>query len=135
MSQSSTTSSSCRSSKRNRRRRVASDRHSIHPSKCCVRCALASTIAPSGSADGFFPVYHRLSRQTVYNLIPDSLTEPASLLRRYNIGGSVRSWAACMSNLHVKYLLAGGGVASSSAATAIREIDPEGAVLLVGQEV
>jgi 3-phenylpropionate/trans-cinnamate dioxygenase ferredoxin reductase subunit len=40
-----------------------------------------------------------------------------------------------MSNLHVKYLLVGGGVASSSAAQAIREIDAEGAVLLVGQEV
>jgi 3-phenylpropionate/trans-cinnamate dioxygenase ferredoxin reductase subunit len=40
-----------------------------------------------------------------------------------------------MSNHHVKYLLVGGGVASSSAATAIREIDAEGAVLLVGQEV
>src|SRR5690348_1014860 len=40
-----------------------------------------------------------------------------------------------MSNLHVKYLLVGGGVASSSAAHAIRQIDPEGAVLLIGQEV
>jgi 3-phenylpropionate/trans-cinnamate dioxygenase ferredoxin reductase subunit len=40
-----------------------------------------------------------------------------------------------MSNLHVKYLLVGGGVASSSAAQAIRDVDPEGAVLLVGQEV
>src|SRR4051812_9467533 len=40
-----------------------------------------------------------------------------------------------MSSLHVKYLLVGGGVASSSAAQAIREIDPEGAILLVGQEV
>src|SRR5690242_20639606 len=40
-----------------------------------------------------------------------------------------------MSNHHVKYLLVGGGVASSSAAQAVREIDAEGAVLLVGQEV
>jgi 3-phenylpropionate/trans-cinnamate dioxygenase ferredoxin reductase subunit len=40
-----------------------------------------------------------------------------------------------MSNLHVKYLLVGGGVASSSAAQAIREIESEGAILLVGQEV
>src|SRR4051812_45566278 len=40
-----------------------------------------------------------------------------------------------MSNLHVKYLLVGGGVASSSAVQAIRDIDAEGSVLLVGQEV
>src|SRR3954452_22158393 len=40
-----------------------------------------------------------------------------------------------MSNLHVKYLLVGGGLANSSAALAIREIDPEGSVLLVGQEI
>lgn len=40
-----------------------------------------------------------------------------------------------MSNLHVRYLLVGGGLASSSAAAAIREVDPEGSVLLVGQEV
>jgi NADPH-dependent 2,4-dienoyl-CoA reductase/sulfur reductase-like enzyme len=40
-----------------------------------------------------------------------------------------------MSNLHVKYLLIGGGLASSSAAAAIREIDREGSVVLVGQEI
>ncbi len=40
-----------------------------------------------------------------------------------------------MSNLHVKYLLVGGGLASSSAAVAIRELDPEGPLLLVGQEI
>lgn len=40
-----------------------------------------------------------------------------------------------MNNLHVKYLLAGGGLASSTAAVAIREIDREGPVLLVGQEI
>src|SRR5687768_13515523 len=40
-----------------------------------------------------------------------------------------------MSNLHVKYLLVGGGLASSSAAAAIREVDREGSVLLIGQEV
>jgi NADPH-dependent 2,4-dienoyl-CoA reductase/sulfur reductase-like enzyme len=40
-----------------------------------------------------------------------------------------------MSNLHVKYLLVGGGVASSTAAGAIREADREGSVLLVGQEI
>ena len=40
-----------------------------------------------------------------------------------------------MSNLHVKYLLVGGGLASSSAAAAIRELDPDGSVLLVGQEI
>src|SRR5215207_1707813 len=40
-----------------------------------------------------------------------------------------------MSILHVRYLLVGGGLASSSAAAAIREVDPEGSVLLVGQEV
>ena len=36
---------------------------------------------------------------------------------------------------HVRYLLIGAGVAGSSAAEAIREIDPSGSMLLVGQEV
>src|SRR5438105_12695135 len=40
-----------------------------------------------------------------------------------------------MSHLHVKYLLVGGGLASSSAARAIRERDPDGSILLVGQEI
>src|SRR5689334_7532393 len=40
-----------------------------------------------------------------------------------------------MSNLHVKYLLVGGGVASSAAAQAIRARDGEGSILLVGQEI
>ena len=40
-----------------------------------------------------------------------------------------------MNNLHVKYLLVGGGLASSSAAQAIRELDREGSLLLVAQEV
>src|SRR5688572_27053461 len=40
-----------------------------------------------------------------------------------------------MSNLHVKYLLVGGGVSSSAAAEAIRERDRNGALLLVGQEI
>lgn len=40
-----------------------------------------------------------------------------------------------MSILHVKYLLVGGGLASSSAAEAIRVVDPEGSILLVGQEI
>lgn len=40
-----------------------------------------------------------------------------------------------MSVHHVKYLLIGGGLASSSAAAAIRELDPEGAVLLAAQEI
>lgn len=40
-----------------------------------------------------------------------------------------------MNSNHVKYLLVGGGLASSSAAQAIREIDAEGSLLLVGQEV
>src|SRR6266550_8369449 len=39
-----------------------------------------------------------------------------------------------MSSLHVKYLLVGGGLASSSAAEAIRAIDPVGEMVLVGQE-
>src|SRR5947208_16709667 len=38
-------------------------------------------------------------------------------------------------HLHVKYLLVGGGLASSSAAEAIREIDREGSIALVAQEV
>src|SRR4051812_34585647 len=37
-------------------------------------------------------------------------------------------------NHHVKYLLVGGGVASSAAAQAIRERDREGEVLLINQE-
>ena len=40
-----------------------------------------------------------------------------------------------MSDIHVKYLLVGGGLASSAAAQAIRERDREGVVLLVGQEI
>ncbi len=40
-----------------------------------------------------------------------------------------------MSDLHVKYLLAGGGLAASEAAKAIREIDRQGDLLLVGQEI
>ena len=39
-----------------------------------------------------------------------------------------------MSHLHVKYLLAGGGVASSSAAVAIRKLDPVSPMLMIGQE-
>src|SRR5215208_2135573 len=40
-----------------------------------------------------------------------------------------------MTVLHVKYLLVGGGVASYAAARAIRELDAEGSLLLVGQEI
>jgi NADPH-dependent 2,4-dienoyl-CoA reductase/sulfur reductase-like enzyme len=40
-----------------------------------------------------------------------------------------------MQNSHVKYLLVGGGLASSSAAEAIRAIDRDGALLLIAQEV
>jgi NADPH-dependent 2,4-dienoyl-CoA reductase/sulfur reductase-like enzyme len=39
-----------------------------------------------------------------------------------------------MNKLHVKYLLIGGGVASASAAQAIRAIDLEGSMLLIAQE-
>jgi NADPH-dependent 2,4-dienoyl-CoA reductase/sulfur reductase-like enzyme len=39
-----------------------------------------------------------------------------------------------MTNHHVKYLLVGGGVASSAAAEAIRERDRDGEVLLIAQE-
>jgi 3-phenylpropionate/trans-cinnamate dioxygenase ferredoxin reductase component len=40
-----------------------------------------------------------------------------------------------MSLLHVKYLLIGGGVASSHAVQEIRTLDPRGDLLLVGQEI
>src|SRR5437868_3354376 len=40
-----------------------------------------------------------------------------------------------MSNRHVKYLLLGAGLASVSAARAIREIDSEGELMMVGQEI
>src|SRR5579864_8844776 len=40
-----------------------------------------------------------------------------------------------MNNLHVKYLLVGGGLASSSAIQAIRAIDRDGSILLIAQEV
>jgi NADPH-dependent 2,4-dienoyl-CoA reductase/sulfur reductase-like enzyme len=40
-----------------------------------------------------------------------------------------------MSVQHVKYLLIGGGLASSSAAQAIRERDPRGSLMIVGQEI
>ena len=36
---------------------------------------------------------------------------------------------------HVKYVLVGGGLASSSAADAIRELDPLGSIMMVGQEI
>lgn len=39
-----------------------------------------------------------------------------------------------MSTTHVHYVLIGGGLASSSAAEAIRAIDPNGSVVLIGQE-
>jgi 3-phenylpropionate/trans-cinnamate dioxygenase ferredoxin reductase subunit len=39
-----------------------------------------------------------------------------------------------MSHLHVKYLLAGGGVASSAAAVAIRKLDAVSPLLMIGQE-
>ena len=37
-------------------------------------------------------------------------------------------------HLHMKYLLIGGGLAASSAAQAIRWLDREGSILLVGME-
>src|SRR5947209_18315355 len=37
-------------------------------------------------------------------------------------------------HLHVKYLLVGGGLASSSAAEAIRRVDRDGSIVLVGLE-
>jgi 3-phenylpropionate/trans-cinnamate dioxygenase ferredoxin reductase component len=40
-----------------------------------------------------------------------------------------------MGDLHVKYLLVGGGLASFSAAAAIRRRDAQGSVMLVGQEI
>ena len=40
-----------------------------------------------------------------------------------------------MSDLHVKYLLVGGGVAASEAAKAIRQVDRQGDLLMVGQEI
>ena len=39
-----------------------------------------------------------------------------------------------MSDLHVRYLLIGGGVAGGAAAEAIRHVDRTGSILLVGQE-
>ncbi len=39
-----------------------------------------------------------------------------------------------MSHLHVKYLLAGGGLAASAAAVAIRKLDAVSPVLMIGQE-
>src|SRR4029450_8215259 len=40
-----------------------------------------------------------------------------------------------MNDHHVKYVLVGGGLASSAAARAIRALDADGELLLVGQEV
>jgi 3-phenylpropionate/trans-cinnamate dioxygenase ferredoxin reductase subunit len=40
-----------------------------------------------------------------------------------------------MGDLHVKYLLIGGGLASFSAAVAIRQRDTQGPLLLIGQEI
>src|SRR5215218_5995957 len=39
-----------------------------------------------------------------------------------------------MSRLHVKYLLVGGGLASTAAAEAIRATDSTGSILMLGQE-
>lgn len=39
-----------------------------------------------------------------------------------------------MSDLHVRYLLIGGGVAGGAAAEAIRQVDRTGSILIVGQE-
>ena len=39
-----------------------------------------------------------------------------------------------MSRLHVKYLLVGGGLASTAAAEAIRALDANGSILMLGQE-
>ena len=39
-----------------------------------------------------------------------------------------------MSSLHVKYLLVGGGLATSSAAQAIRKLDPRGELMIAGAE-
>jgi 3-phenylpropionate/trans-cinnamate dioxygenase ferredoxin reductase subunit len=39
-----------------------------------------------------------------------------------------------MNSSHVKYLLIGGGLASSTAAGAIRRLDPQGELMVVGQE-
>lgn len=41
---------------------------------------------------------------------------------------------AAMSHLHVKYLLVGGGLASTAAAEAIRAIDAGGSIVMLGQE-
>lgn len=56
-----------------------------------------------------------------------------------NLGRTARlgagyEWCRPMSTPHVKYLLLGGGLASASAASAIRAIDPRGELVLVGQE-
>lgn len=40
-----------------------------------------------------------------------------------------------MSTSHVKYLLVGGGLASSAAAQAIREVDSDGSCVLIAQEI
>ena len=40
-----------------------------------------------------------------------------------------------MNQLHVKYLLVGGGLAAGSAAEAIRRLDSNGSAMLIGQEV
>lgn len=40
-----------------------------------------------------------------------------------------------MSDIHVRYLLIGGGVASGAAVQGIRQIDPAGSIMLVGQEI
>src|SRR5688572_25013088 len=56
-------------------------------------------------------------------------------------GSNARAGRPChgkrehMTALHVKYLLVGGGVASTAAARAIRSLDADGSMLVVGQEV
>lgn len=47
-----------------------------------------------------------------------------------------KSWRqCCMDRIHVKYVLVGGGAASSACAEAIRELDKTGSILLVAQEI
>jgi NADPH-dependent 2,4-dienoyl-CoA reductase/sulfur reductase-like enzyme len=54
---------------------------------------------------------------------------------RYNPGIEFARRYGDMSLHHVKYLLIGGGLASSSAAEAIRGVDRDGAILLISQEI
>jgi NADPH-dependent 2,4-dienoyl-CoA reductase/sulfur reductase-like enzyme len=78
-----------------------------------------------------FPNCHQIHVDVVAGVMLIAL--PPHLRR--TIGVALACKDCAMSVLHVKYLMIGGGLASSTAAQAIRERDPHGSVMVIGQEI